>query len=622
MLFMSTSTNLMAQSNYGRIPAIIDNANYTDLEKVEALLDIAWDLRDSYPDSTFNYALAAESIAEKIQNHELTAKAINFQGVACRNLGDYAMALEKYYFALKLSETHDIRDQRGYALINVANLNLFQNDYTEVINYLDQALSQAYELGNETMKAYCFVNKGRVYRELKEYDKAFEFLGKAAEIRSILNDQYGMISIEIDRAKILFSQEKYELALGLLTGLIPQVIEINDQRSLTTCYHLMAKIYLTLNNTEKGLDKAREAVKISSELSLAYEEREALSTLGKLLALHGDYAEAYATSEKKDSVSFQLFNVEKSREIAKLKVQVEIDRRQSEYELLMAQKARQRVISLFLGIIALLILILAIILYRNYRVKSKLSKQTAEQKKVIELQAVQLKELNEAQSRFFINIVHDLRAPVNNTKGSLEYIQTDENSKLSDNAKMLLKGTLGGMKKLSLLIDEIMEVSKMQQSKLELKRSKIDIAAWLSEIAQETVPHAEKRGITFKLESEFETGLIANIDIKLFEKVYNNLLSNALRYTPSGGQIIIGAKRANDVLYFSFQDTGSGISPTDLPHIFARFYQAQQSDKSKSGSLGVGLSMVKEIIDLHNGEIEVKSELGKGTSFYINLPLD
>ncbi len=606
---------------YGQTAPNLDNAGSINAERIELLLDKAWELRDSYPDSTFVYARSAESLAENIQNQELIIKAINYQGVAFRNLGNYAMALEKYLLALDLSEAHGVEDQKGYALINIANLNLFQKDYAEAIKYLDLALTQAEALGNQNMMAYSLVNKGRVSREQGKYEEALLYFKSAETIRQELEDEYGLISTRIDIAKVFIHQNENERALQSLEDLVVDIIKINDQRALTTCYHLMAQIHLKLGNVQDGLANARKALSIANDLSLANEELEALITLVDLHALAGNYEEAFRLSHRRDSVNALLFNIEKTREIANLKVQAEMGKIETENQILRLEKERQQAINILLGVIAFLVCLAAIFVYRSLYLKTRYLKKISGQKEVIETQATQLKELNAAQARFFIYITHDLRSPVANTITTLEYIQTDNQSQLSEDGKMLLGHTVSGMKKLTKLIDEIIDVSKLTQGKLTVNKKEINIGIWLNGLIQNFTSVAAEKQIALDLKNDLDSGYHILIDEVLFEKVVNNLISNALRYTSQGGTITIDLKHIEKSLLLGFEDTGSGIHPDDLPHVFERFYQSRHQKLGQIGSLGLGLSMVKEIVELHDGAIEVSSELGQGTRFEIRLPV-
>jgi signal transduction histidine kinase len=213
---------------------------------------------------------------------------------------------------------------------------------------------------------------------------------------------------------------------------------------------------------------------------------------------------------------------------------------------------------------------------------------------------------------------HDLRTPLASIRLLIEALAdgvvTDPET---------VKGYLSQAKKqvdsLSLLVDDLFQVSQLDAGGLPLALEPASLSDLISDTLESFSNQASLKGIS--LSGSAEPGIDpVTMDVQRMGRVLNNLFSNALRYTPSGGQINILAVRAENGVLVSISDTGEGIAPADLPHIFERFYRGEKSRSRQRGGSGLGLAIAKGIIDAHKGYIKAESEQGKGTTFTFFLP--
>ena len=227
------------------------------------------------------------------------------------------------------------------------------------------------------------------------------------------------------------------------------------------------------------------------------------------------------------------------------------------------------------------------------------------------------RELNELKQRFFMNISHELKTPLTLILGPLESIQNGKD--LPDKHKPVILLVKRNAEILSRLITQMMDFSKQERGVLKLHKKNVDLISFLKGIMYSFYEEANHKDISFELLAEFDT-LPLWIDREKMEKVVFNLLSNAFKYTPHGGEIIISIIRENNSkdIVVKVKDSGKGIKSTEHRHIFKRFYQVSPDD-SETGT-GIGLSLAKEMVELHGGKISVASELGKGSTFIINIP--
>ena len=211
---------------------------------------------------------------------------------------------------------------------------------------------------------------------------------------------------------------------------------------------------------------------------------------------------------------------------------------------------------------------------------------------------------------------HELKTPLTVLRTHWE----DELSskELPENFKEKLVRDIETITRLSKLINNLLLLSNSEYGMLRSDFEKLDIAELVAEIVSNTVVLAELKNQTINL-IEKTSVFIEGDKTKLYQ-LFFNLVDNAIKYTPEKGLIIISVKMENHLARVEIKDNGIGISEKDLPHIFRRFYRIQKDRSKKLGGNGLGLAIVKLITDIHNGEIKVESQLGKGSTFIVNIP--
>lgn len=233
-----------------------------------------------------------------------------------------------------------------------------------------------------------------------------------------------------------------------------------------------------------------------------------------------------------------------------------------------------------------------------------------------------LERLNDMKQKFFTDISHEIKTPLSliiaPARQMLES-QADISAKMKDNLCTILRGS----ETLRLLVQELVDVNKLNKGQYELTMSKQNPLSMISELAHRYVPLAENKGINFHIEIE-NWGEEATFSVMAVEKILNNLISNAFKFTPKQGVVELSASLMNRVamegrwLQIIVSDTGCGMTEDEREKIFQKFYQAD-SNGTKTQGWGVGLSVVKQLVESHNGIITVESQYGKGSVFTVIL---
>ena len=238
-----------------------------------------------------------------------------------------------------------------------------------------------------------------------------------------------------------------------------------------------------------------------------------------------------------------------------------------------------------------------------------------------EFEADQFSKLEEMKSIFFANLSHEFRTPLTLIKGPVELLKNRITGRSEQEQIDIIERN---SEKLKELIDQLLELSQLENASVTLKAQQEDLIKILKGFVYSFESLALQKNITVKFESECDLKSVW-IDRDKFEKIINNLLSNAFKFTPSGGTVCVTVKTIlSDEKEYSeviISDTGIGIPEDKLKSIFDRFFQADDTTQRSYGGSGIGLSLAKELIDLHKWNITVESENGKGTTFKVIIPL-
>ena len=235
-------------------------------------------------------------------------------------------------------------------------------------------------------------------------------------------------------------------------------------------------------------------------------------------------------------------------------------------------------------------------------------------------QLAQLKENDNLRRELVSNISHDLRTPLSAMQGYLETLIIKGDSLSDDERRRYLKIARRHTVRLGSLIGDLFELSKLDSASVTPRLEAFSVAELVQDIAQEFQLEADNKDIALSL--DLETTSASTIgDIGLIQRVLENLVRNAIRYTPVGGEVTPSLTERPQTVAVAVSDTGSGIPDEEITHIFERFYRSPKGRKTGSDSSGLGLAIVKRILDLHDSRITVESKVDSGTRFEFELPL-
>lgn len=238
----------------------------------------------------------------------------------------------------------------------------------------------------------------------------------------------------------------------------------------------------------------------------------------------------------------------------------------------------------------------------------------------IKEQLAQLKENDNLRRELVSNISHDLRTPLSAMQGYLETLIIKGKTLSEEERTRYLKIARRHTIRLGSLIGDLFELSKLESASVTPQLEAFSVPELVQDIAQEFQLEAEKKGITLSINLDTNTAFTIG-DIGLIQRVLENLVRNAIRFTPAGGEVTLSISERPQTVAVAVSDTGPGIPDKDIPRIFDRFYRSEQGETERADSTGLGLAIVKRILDLHKSRITVVSKLDAGTRFEFELPL-
>ncbi|MFC4633418.1 ATP-binding protein [Dokdonia ponticola] len=577
-------------------------------------------LGTSISDSIYHYSNKALLLTEKKKSDRDLFKqyliALNNIAWSYKEAGNHIKALE--FFNRTLKETKQIKRPidfytyrqnatTGAALIYEAqsNFKLAIEQYRSLLTYVDEN-----NIDKKNISSIIYIYLARFFGELDEVDKAIIYANKGLKV-SITNkmpEREALAYLEL--ASLKLKQKEYQKVAFFLSEAYT-ILKDSELVILLSKYYLIkayladasGAIYQKIDYAEKAFELegkksvTRRQVVIGQLLSDAYKEVK-------------DYKKALAYQEKTVNIEKALTNneeVRKSMLLALEKKDVSLKLEQAKNQM----KSRIIIIILLLFIIGF---ITALSIYNDRKKKVILTK-------IIKQKNEELNELNQTKSRLFTNISHELRTPLTLISGPIDQLLNSNRETLEITATSKLEMIKENVTSLKNLVNDILDLSKLDASKLELTQQSIHLENTLTKITGKFISLAEKNDINFTINLEGIKGHIIVTDTLKLEKIINNLLSNAFKHTPSKESIHIVATRENSLLNIIVRDTGLGIPEKDVPKIFDRYFQSSDPTKPLEGGSGIGLSLVKELVALMKGEITVESQVGKGSSFTLTIPV-
>ena len=257
----------------------------------------------------------------------------------------------------------------------------------------------------------------------------------------------------------------------------------------------------------------------------------------------------------------------------------------------------------------------AVTAIENARLYGKLEENIVELRDLTK----RLKELNEMKSNFVATVSHELRTPLTSIRAYAETLARDWGNSPRETEIDFLRIIEEEAQRLAKIVEDMLDLSRMESGKVEVKKTDIDLAKVLKDVVSILSPSARKKYLKIDL-AEYGPEVRLSADEGMMKQLFLNLVGNAIKFTPEGGVVALKIEDRESTVEVSVEDTGIGIPPSKISRIFEEFYQVDSSSTRRFGGVGLGLAIARNIVEWHDGKIWADSEAGKGTRFTVRLP--
>ena len=240
-------------------------------------------------------------------------------------------------------------------------------------------------------------------------------------------------------------------------------------------------------------------------------------------------------------------------------------------------------------------------------------------RRVMAEQNKRLRELDRLKDEFLSLVSHELRTPLTSIRGYLDLVLDEEAGDLNPEQRRFLEAVERNSGRLLRLVGDLLFVAQADAGRLSLEKAKVDLAGLAADCVEGAVPAAAEKSIDLVLAAKPVPAFVG--DRGRLAQVLDNLISNALKFTPEGGSVEVSTKLNGDHVSVEVSDTGIGIPVADQPRLFERFFRSSVAEDQAIPGTGLGLAIVKAIVEAHKGEIKIDSKEGRGTTFRVDLPL-
>jgi len=537
-------------------------------------------------------------------------------------LGNDRLAILNLQNALRLYEQLGKQSKITRIKLSLSEYGLRYRNKEDVLLEMEALLAQAIKNKDTVNINYMHLRLSMLTHEIGQYGKMEEHIVALEKIplsNPIKPKEYGYaIHAALGRAALLKIQEKfeeaeryYQKALRLCEAEPSRWLEIQTLQSLADLEWERGNSAIAKSYLDNAQAKA-EKLNFDNLLVFNYERK------AKIAEAEGRFADALRFIKKQQfhkgkfearNAGFNMENYNLQRE----KEQLAIEKKNQELELQIRKNQLRTTL-----VITALALALAGLLFTGLRRQRKAKQELAAQNTLIQRQAGELKSLDVAKSRFFANVSHELRTPLTLILGPLRSVL--KSGTLDHRNTTLLKMARQSGEDLLKLVGSLLDLSKLEHDKMVLQENPEHIYPLMQRIVSTFDSHAGYLGIRLAFSYRAEKDLQLELDREKLEIILNNLLSNAFKFTDKGGEVEVLVEDRGNTFLISVRDTGRGISPTDLPHVFDRFYQSKEKNIPAEGGTGIGLALCRELIALMRGNIRAESIPGSGSTFFVELP--
>jgi signal transduction histidine kinase/Flp pilus assembly protein TadD len=514
---------------------------------------------------------------QNLQDVHGQGSVLTNKGLVYWKLGEHSKAMECYMFALQINMQMNDKVHQCGTLINIGGLYQTMGNLDKAIEFYEQALDFAKACDLYLEWGTVLSNIGTVYYYKNEKQKALDYFLESLEIRTKTHQEREISVSLLNAGAAYFDLGQVKKGLEMMKKSLERRRAMGDKSGEAHTLQAVGHALLTSKQYQASIAYLMESVTLSQEIGTKNIEKQAQQLLAEAYRELGDYQKAYEHFVKFHELEKALIVEQSEERTKKLTLKYELDKSQREAEL--------------------------------YRLKNE----------ELALLNEELQQANQLKSELLSIAAHDLKNPLQTIMGFADLIGEESKQLSSINKKASL--IRRAAQKMLRLIQDLLETAAIDSGKLELNRRKSDLGLLVQTVSENFYLMAEAKHQ--KLEMSIEENCMVNIDVERMREVVENLISNAIKYSPPEKTIRVTVSRSiNSTVRLSIQDEGQGLSEEDMKKLFGKFQRLSARPTGGESSTGLGLSIVKKLVEMHGGKVWAESEgKAKGATFFVELPL-
>jgi signal transduction histidine kinase len=588
-----------------------------DTTHLKKLYDRCLDFNEEKVDSIKYYAAYIEKEAERLNFKKGPVLSTRLRGLYEDLNNNYGKAIEYYLQSLEEARKLQAVEYEMSALSDLAIVYSIIKEPTKAKEFYILCAEMVKARGEVSSLVNTYNNLAVIYTQLKQFDSARYLLNEAVRIGKPHTDNIDLTSIYNNLGNVNFREKKYDDALVYFRRNYFKHQSENNAAGLWVAVLNIADVFIEKKMFDSASVYTDQSMKLAVQLGSKSKEADSYSILAKLHEYKGDYNKAYKYLKDWYSLDTAIVHTETYRTIAELQERFNAREREAENNLLLARVEKEIIrtrwfitLAIALGIIGILI---AVGLINKRRANQRLQATND----LIIQQNEKLSELNHEKNSLISIVSHDLNTPfatiqiwsriLGNDAGNL----TDEQLKALD--KIIQASTYGEE-----MIGRILDIEKTDIGEHKMQLENFDLTIFAEQVIDGFRHVAAEKNIQLHSELPGKKLYILS-DRQLVSRICANLLSNAIKYTPRGKNVWISVNDLQDAISIKIRDEGVGIEKEELPYLFSKYSKISSQPTEGEPSTGLGLSIVKRIVEEINGKIFCESQPGEGTLFTVIL---
>ncbi|MBO7142925.1 MAG: response regulator [Bacteroidales bacterium] len=574
---------------------IYANADTTDMQIAVLSWVGTWYYYDNNFDKSVYYNQIALDLCRAQNNTTYLGDVLNTLAISLQVKGDFPHALVYQTECYKLDSISGNLANLSSSLSNLAALYLAIGQPKAAERFILEAIDTEKQLNRGDKMAIRLGMASEIYMKMNNPHESYRFAYQAYQIDSA-EHRDAKAAVRLSQlSETYIALDSLSKAEKILRKAIPLIDSAHNYHSLAICYIQMGRINQHRGDNEAAAKYYTEALQLTKKTGNSYNEKNACRGLAASLK-ETDPALALKYLERYTFLADSMYREETAIQLSHYSIKYETDKLQ----LINEEKVKENhriVITTLVILISMIIIILGLI----YIIKIKTRSQQL------------TKKIQQLREEFFTNITHEFRTPLTVILGLARRLQKDESEAKASGERIERQGN-----RLLTLINSLLDISKIKSAIDPPKLQKGDIVVNIRMIVEGLDYYANEKHIALGYRPR-ENTLITMIEPEYLQKIVSNLVANAIKYTPEYGRIDVTSRFEDKNFVLSVSDTGKGIKPEHIPHIFDTFYRAGETDPGTG--TGVGLSLVKICTEALGGNVSVSSDGSNGTTFTVKLPV-